>query len=201
MFTGIIEGLGGILKIGRVPGGVRLRIGWARESGRMALGDSVAVDGTCLTVVSRSRDWFEADVSPETLKRTTLGSARAGRRVNLERPLAAAGRMGGHFVQGHVDGLGKVKSVQEAHGFSEMRFGYPAAWRGMLVEKGSVAVNGVSLTVAAVTAREFMVALIPHTLKVTNLGGLKPGAAVNLEIDILAKYVKALLEGRRTEGR
>jgi len=201
MFTGIIEGLGRISKITRIPGGVRLRIGWPKESGRLSLGDSVAVDGTCLTVVSRGRDWFDAEVSPETLRRTTLGAARAGSRVNLERPLAASGRMGGHFVQGHVDGVGKVKAVAEAHGFSEMSFTYPAAWRGMLVEKGSVAVNGVSLTVAGVTAREFKVALIPHTLSVTNLGGLKSGAAVNLEIDILAKYVKALLEGRGTEGK
>jgi len=201
MFTGIIEGLGGIEKLTRVPGGLRARILWPRAAGDLALGDSVAVDGVCLTVVARARNWFEADVSPETLKRTTLGSLRAGARVNLERPLAASGRLGGHFVQGHVDGKGKMKSVRRAHDFSEMTFSYPAAWRGMLVEKGSVAVNGVSLTVAGLTKREFKVALIPHTLKLTNLGGLKPGAAVNLEVDILAKYVKALLEGRGIEGK
>ena len=199
MFTGMIEGLGEISKLARIPGGVRLRILWPGEGARLGLGDSLAVDGTCLTVVARGRDWFEADVSPETLKRTTLRSAGVGWRVNLERPLAAAGRLGGHFVQGHVDGTGKVRSVKKTAGFAEMTITHPAGWRGLLVEKGSVAVNGVSLTVAGVAREAFRVALIPHTMKLTNLGGLRPGAVVNLEIDILAKYVKSLMEGRRME--
>lgn len=201
MFTGIIEATGRIGRITRIPGGSRLRIESAGYGAELSLGDSVAVDGVCLTVVARSRGWFDAEISPETARRTTLGRARAGRRVNLERPLAASGRLGGHFVQGHVDGTAPVQSVRRSREFVEMDFAVPAGLRRYMVEKGSVAVNGVSLTIAALKRGAFTVALIPHTLDATNLSGLRAGTPVNIEVDILAKYVKALLQGDEVPGR
>src|SRR6266850_2237558 len=194
MFTGIIEEVGRVQSAVRRRGALRVRIHRPGSQRDLARGDSIAVDGVCLTVVARGRDWFEAEVSPETCRRSTLGAARAGRSVNLERPLAASGRLGGHFVQGHVDASGSVRSIRRAGAFVEMAFGYPAALRGLLVEKGSIAVNGVSLTIASMTSTAFTAALIPHTLEGTNLGTLKPSDAVNLEVDILAKYVRALLD-------
>jgi len=194
MFTGIIEEVGRIRSVVRRQGALRVRIHRPGSQRDLAPGDSIAVDGVCLTVVARGRDWFEAEISPETCSRSTLGAARAGRSVNLERPLAASGRLGGHFVQGHVDASGSVRSIRRAGAFVEMAFGYPAALRGLLVEKGSIAVNGVSLTIASMTSTAFTAALIPHTLEGTNLGTLKPSDAVNLEVDILAKYVRALLD-------
>jgi riboflavin synthase len=194
MFTGIIEEIGRIQSVSRQRGALRARV--LRPDSRKDLdeGDSIAVDGVCLTVVARGPDWFEAEISPETCRRSTLGAARAGRKVNLERPLAASGRLGGHFVQGHVDATGTVRSIRGEGAFVEMAFRYPAKLRGLLVEKGSIAVNGVSLTIASLTSTAFTVALIPHTLDVTNLGVLRPADAVNLEVDILAKYVRALLD-------
>jgi riboflavin synthase len=194
MFTGIIEAMGRIDAVSRIPGGARLRVRCRGYGAGLALGESVSVDGACLTVMRRGKDHFEAEVSPETMRRTTLGGARAGRKVNLERPLAAAGRLGGHFVQGHVDATGRIRSVRRAEAFVEMAVGYPASLKGLIVEKGSVAVNGVSLTVASITRAAFGVALIPHTLETTNLSALRAGDEVNLETDILAKYVRALLK-------
>jgi len=194
MFTGIIEEVGRIRSILRREGALRAKVFRPNSRKDLATGDSVAVDGVCLTVVARGTNWFEAEISAETCRRSTLGAARPGREVNLERPLAATGRLGGHFVQGHVDATGSVRSVRREGAFVEMVFRYPAALRGLLVEKGSVAVNGVSLTIASLTGATFTVALVPHTLKVTNLGVLKPADAVNIEVDVLAKYVRALLD-------
>lgn len=194
MFTGIVEEVGRIRSAVRRRGGLRAKVGCPGFKEAFKVGESVAVDGVCLTVVARGSGWFEAEISPETCRRSTLGSARAGRRVNVERPLAAAGRLGGHFVQGHVDATGSVQSIRREGAFTEMSFRYPAALRGLVVEKGSIAVDGVSLTVASTSPSSFTVALIPHTLGETNLGERRVGDQVNLEADVLAKYVRALLE-------
>jgi riboflavin synthase len=194
MFTGIVEAVGRIDRIGKVPGGSSARVSCPGYGEDLRPGDSIAVDGVCLTVTARGSGWFEAEISPETAKRSTLGGARPGRRVNLERPLAASARLGGHFVQGHVDARGTVKSVRRTGRFVEMTIAHPASLKGYLVEKGSVGVNGVSLTVASAGPRGFKVALIPHTLDGTNLSDLRSGDTVNLEADILAKYVEAILK-------
>lgn len=201
MFTGIIEAIGSVTRVEPVPGGTRARISHPGIEGALGVGESVAVDGVCLTVVRSAPGWFEAEISPETRRRSTFAGLRPGRGVNLERPLAASGRLGGHFVQGHVDAVGAMRGARKAGGFVEMTFSYPASLRGLLVEKGSIAVNGVSLTIAAVKASSFTVALIPHTLKWTNLDGLRPGDAVNLEADVLAKYVRALAPGQGRQVR
>lgn len=200
MFTGIIESLGTIEETGRVPGGTRVRIGCAELSGSLAVGDSIAIDGVCLTVTASTSRWFEAEISPETGRRSTLGRLRAGRVVNLERPLAAGGRLGGHFVQGHVDGTCAVRSLARQGDFVEMTLETPRNLRRYVVEKGSISVNGVSLTVASLRGGVFTVALIPHTLKMTNLSRLRAGSRVNLEVDILAKYVESLVAARRGRG-
>jgi len=194
MFTGIVEEVGGIERLARRSSGLLARIACPGFGKGLGLGESVAVDGVCLTVVRRGADWFEAEISPETCRRTTFGGARAGRRVNLERPLSASARLGGHFVQGHVDATGAVASVRAAGDFVDMSFRFPAALAGLIVQKGSIAVNGVSLTVSGMARSTFSVALIPHTMKATTLSLLKQGDAVNLEVDILAKYVQALLK-------
>jgi riboflavin synthase len=159
-------------------------------------GDSVAVDGCCLTVVGASGARLAFDAVPETLRRTTLGKRAAGDVVNLELPLRPSDRLGGHFVQGHVDAVAEVVERREEGADVTMTFRLPQPLRGQVVEKGSVAIDGVSLTVAAVGAGTFSVALIPHTLAVTTLGRRAKGDAVNLEGDILAKYVAALVGPR-----
>ncbi len=208
MFTGLIQATG---VIEPAPQGVRLRWsaapgagpegGWGPQA--LALGDSVAVDGVCLTVAERFADGFRADVSAETLGRTTLAAkAQQRQRVNLEPALRLADRLGGHLVSGHVDGLGRVRSIQEA----------PASWRlelewhdpaygRYICEKASVAVDGISLTVAGCEPQggSFWIAVIPHTWQATTLQGLKPGAAVNLEADLLAKYTERLLGSSRSD--
>ncbi|MDI6757645.1 MAG: riboflavin synthase [Endomicrobiia bacterium] len=184
MFTGIIEYIGTIKSVsrGRIVVGTRLE--------DIAAGDSVAVDGVCLT--ARSVEISGAvtfDVSPETLSRTALGSLSVGDRVNVERAVRAGGRLGGHIVSGHVDTLGKVRSVRKDGGFIEAVFAAPTRY---IVEKGSVAVNGVSLTVASLddARREFRVAIVPHTLAGTTLGALAAGSSVNIEYDFVAKYLE-----------
>lgn len=193
MFTGIIEAVGSIERLEAVPGGKRVRIAAPGYGQDLAPGDSIAVDGVCLTVVSRGEGWFESEISPETSSRSTFGAARRGRRVNLERPLLATARLGGHFVQGHVDGVGSVRSLRSQGAFVDMTIAHPREMSRFLVEKGSVGVNGVSLTIAGISRGTFKVALIPHTLKATNLSEARPGTRVNLEVDVLAKYVEALV--------
>lgn len=193
MFTGIVEGTGTIRSVGASGKGLRLRVA-ARLAGKPpALGESISVDGVCLTVVRRGRGWFDVDLSPETVRVTTLGERPRGATVNLERALRADGRFGGHVVQGHVDGVGTVRSIRRAGTARVIRFEAPPAVSAYLVSRGSVTVDGVSLTVTAVEAEAFEVVLIPHTLAVTTLGELRRGRRVNLEADILGKYVRTFL--------
>jgi riboflavin synthase len=199
MFTGLVEGCGTVSALKPMPEGLRLRI--EPESacagvGEAAVGDSISISGCCLTVVSRLGGGLEFEVGLETLSKTHLGRLRVGDRVNLERSLRADARLGGHFVQGHVDGTARVCEVVRDGEWVVMWFRPAAAQMRLLVPKGSVAVDGVSLTVVDVEADRFSVALIPHTLSVTTLGDRRAGDEVNLENDILGKYVDHLLRGR-----
>jgi riboflavin synthase len=191
MFTGLVSDTG---TIGSVDGG-RLSV---RVERRLPLseGDSVAVNGVCLTATAIGDDGFAADVMPETLRRTALGSLGAGDSVNLELPLRAGDPLGGHMVQGHVDGTGTVESVTE-DGFARVvRVTADESVLRYVVEKGSIAIDGVSLTVSAVDGEAFEVSLIPETLERTTLGDAEPGRVVNLEVDVLAKYVEKLVAAR-----
>jgi riboflavin synthase len=203
MFTGIVEGLGRVLglELAADGTGARLEVEAPWVVGGLGRGDSVSVDGCCLTVTELRGDRFAADVMAESLRRTALGRLRPGDAVNLERPLALGDRLGGHLVQGHVDGLGLVlerrRLGEGPPGPSDqLRIGIDPDLGRYVVSKGSIAVNGVSLTVAAAGPGWFTVALIPHTLAATNLGGLDQGDQVQLEVDVLAKYVERLLEPR-----
>ena len=189
MFTGLVEGLGAVAGVTPEGPGVRLSIAPppAMTSG-CALGDSIAINGCCLTVVAIAESHWEFQAGPETLMRTNLGELKAGARVNLERSLPVNGRLGGHFVQGHVDGLGTVDLVDRSGEWVTMWFRVPAELARQMVSKGSIAVDGVSLTVVDVEPERFSVALIPHTLEVTTLGSRSAGTTVNIETDILAKY-------------
>src|ERR671922_218579 len=191
MFTGLVAGTGAIESLERDGNGVRLRVR-TELAGELAPGDSIAVNGVCLTAVHPDDQGFSADVMEETLRRSSLGPLAEGDEVNLELPLRAGDRLGGHMVQGHVDGTGSVDAVSE-DGFARVvRIGAPPGLLRYVVEKGSIAVDGVSLTVAAVDGDGFEVSLIPETLERTTLGGAQLGARVNLEVDILAKYVEKL---------
>ena len=194
MFTGIIETTGKVVRAESSP----LEIASSIES--LDPGESISVNGVCLTVTTFGDGSFETGVSEETLRRSTLGSQTPGARVNLERPLAVGDRFGGHVVQGHVDGVGRIVRVDPLEASTEVTIGADAELLRYLVEKGSVAVDGVSLTVTAVGGSEFSVALIPHTLEVTNLGDRIPGDAVNLEVDIMAKYVEKLMKSFRSDS-
>jgi riboflavin synthase len=195
MFTGIIEGQGTVagLRVAEDDRGAALQVDAPWLDGRLAVGDSVAVNGCCLTVTRAGSAGFAADLVAETLRRTALGRLRPGDPVNLERPLAADGRLGGHVVQGHVDGLGRVLAREQVGEGAELRVGIDQELARYVVVKGSIAVDGVSLTVAGVGDGWFSVALVPHTLAVTTLGGREPGDLVQLEVDVLAKYVERLL--------
>ncbi len=184
MFTGLVEELG---SVAARPAN-RLRVRASRVLEGVALGDSMAVNGCCLTVVAWGPDWWEADVSDETLARTALGSLDANDPVNLERPVRLADRLGGHLVQGHVDAVGEVMRPGP-----DLQVRMPGPLLPYVVEKGSITVDGVSLTVVAVLADGFTVAVIPHTMEVTTLGTRGPGDLVNLEVDVLAKYVYSLM--------
>lgn len=183
-------------RLERGAAGARLTIETPRPLPRLALGESVAVNGACLTVTAILGRRFRVDVSPETLRRTTLGTLAQGARVNLERALRMGDRLGGHIVLGHVDGVGRLRAIEPDGDWSLYRFEAPRALAPYLVEKGSIAVDGVSLTVFACRGGRFTVALIPHTLARTTLGTLRPGARVNLEADVLLKHIAAMLESR-----
>jgi len=197
MFTGIVVRMGTVVEKRPREGGIRLRIDAGPLAAEAGIGDSVAVSGCCLTVVEREGAILGFDVIPESLARTSLGSRGIGDTVNLELPLRPTDRMGGHFVQGHVDARSELLERREQGDEVVLAFRIPEALHGQVVEKGSIAIDGVSLTVAGVDDDRFTVALIPHTLEVTTLGTIVPGDPVNLEGDILAKYVAAILEGRR----
>lgn len=192
MFTGIVEELGTVERVESGEGGIRLRVAAGLSAG-LREGDSVAVDGACLTVTSHDEAGFEADVMHQTARLTTLAERVAGDRVNLETPLRAGDPLGGHFVQGHVDCVGTIESA-DADGFARrLRIEVPEAERRYVVERGSVTVDGVSLTVAALTDGGFEVSLIPETLERTTLGAALPGTRVNIELDVLARHVERLL--------
>ena len=200
MFTGIVRERGRVVGIDGDGAGVRLRIAAPRTAGSgIALGDSVAISGVCLTVVALDGEELSFDAVPETLGRTVLGALEAGDEVNVEPALRAGEPLGGHVVQGHIDGLGGVRSVEAEGDGKRIWIDAPAAVLRYCVEKGSIAVDGASLTVAALDEAGFAVALIPHTLAETTLGSLDPGDAVTLEVDVLAKYVERLLPS--TMGR
>jgi len=195
MFTGLIECEGVITRAERVSGGMRLEV-YAPEFGRdMAIGDSIAVDGVCLTVAKFIRGAFLADVSAETLDRSTLGGLRQGGKVNLERAVRLSDRLGGHLVSGHIDAVGTLQLRQPAGKFTVYQFGAPASVMQFVVEKGSIAVDGISLTVAKVGEEGFTCAVIPQTEEATTLKAKAVGSGVNLEADMLAKYVKRFVGG------
>ncbi|SIN43708.1 riboflavin synthase [Micromonospora cremea] len=197
MFTGIVEELGEVVRVSSTAGDsalVAVRGPLVTSDARH--GDSIAVNGVCLTVVEAADGVFTADVMGETLRRSALGALRPGDPVNLERAAALGSRLGGHLVQGHVDGVGEVISREPAEQWETVRFRLPAALARYVVEKGSITIDGVSLTVAEVGADEFSVGLIPTTLKLTTLGAKGVGDPVNLEVDVLAKYVERLLGAR-----
>lgn len=188
MFTGLIETTGTVRALDATDGGVRLTIDTPMAAD-LALGDSVATNGVCLTVVSRDDESWRADVSPETLRVTAIGALTAGARVNLERPLAVGSRLGGHFVQGHVDAVGRIEAIDVEGEFRRVRISFPPALAAYFIEKGSVAVDGISLTVAAVDRSSFEVQIIPHTWTETTLRDAQVGDRVNLECDMVGKYV------------
>lgn len=198
MFTGIIQTTARLK--GRTPsgGGARLILATPRALPALAIGESIAVNGACLTVTGRRGRAFTVDVSPETLRRTTLGRLARGSRVNLERALRVGDRMGGHIVQGHVDGVGRLEAIRPDGNWTRYSFQAPRSLSPYLVEKGSIAVDGVSLTVAGCRGRCFTIALIPHTLAATTLGDRRPGDPVNLEADVLLKQIVAMLRVRPT---
>ena len=192
MFTGLVQDLGDVAATDATGDGVRLTVR-TRLAGELAEGDSVAVNGVCLTATGVTPDAFAADVMHETLRRSSLAGVEPGGRVNLELPLRAADRLGGHVVQGHVDGVGTVIEARE-DGFARIVVvGAPPDLLRYVVAKGSIAVDGISLTVVEVGEDSFSVSLIPETLERTNLGAAAPGTLVNLEVDVLAKYVEKLI--------
>jgi riboflavin synthase len=190
MFTGLVEAVGELVARQPGDGGFRLRIACPIAS-ELAPGDSLAVNGVCLTVTGRTDGDVSADIGPETVRVTTLGSLAPGAPLNLERPLRADGRLGGHFVQGHVDGLGTIEEVRADADFHWLTVGFPPQLAPYFVEKGSIAVDGISLTIAALGVENdrFGIMVIPYTMQHTNLGRARAGDRVNLECDLVGKYV------------
>jgi riboflavin synthase len=193
VFTGIVEELGTVAAIAPLDGAARLAIRGAVVADDAQPGDSIAVNGVCLTVVDVAQDVFTADVMRESLDRSSLGALRAGDPVNLERAATLSTRMGGHLVQGHVDGVGTIVAREPGPHWETVRFAMPAGLSRYVVEKGSITVDGISLTVTEVSTEHFSVALIPTTIKLTTLGAKQVGDPVNLEVDVIAKYVEKLL--------
>jgi len=194
MFTGIIEELGSVIETTAHGGGRRIKIGANLVLDDIAPGASVAVNGCCLTAVEVGERWWAADAVPETLTRTTLGELRPDSRVNLERPLRVDGRLGGHIVQGHIDGVSRVLGIESLDDDSRLvDFELPAWALPHVVAKGSIAVDGVSLTIAELGPESFRIAVTPHTWGVTRFAVYEPGVAVNVEVDVVAKYVERLV--------
>ncbi len=195
MFTGLVQAMGRILRADDEGAGRRLAIAWdgLASDDPIVLGESIAVNGCCLTAVTIDGDRFEVQAGPETLLRTNLGARGAGDRVNLERSLKVGDRLGGHFVQGHVDTVAALQERRTEGEWEFLAFSIDPAWTPLMVPKGSIAVDGVSLTLVEVLEDGFSVMLIPHTLAVTTLGLLHPGDAVNIETDMLARHVQKLM--------
>jgi riboflavin synthase len=196
MFTGIVEEVGTVRAVDERDGVVELWIAAHKLLGDMLPGGSIAVNGCCLTAIAIQTGSFTCQLTPETLERTAFRGVRAGHLVNLERPLRPDGRFDGHIVQGHVDGVGRIAAMRSLGASGEMTVQLPPDLERYLIDKGSVAVDGVSLTVARRHAGRFTAALIPYTLMHTNLGSVRPGDHVNLEVDVIAKYVERLLAPR-----
>ncbi len=196
MFTGIITDVAEVTAIEAMEDGKRMTLKCKYEMDAIPMGASIACDGACMTVVEKTSDSFTVEISPESLKKTTLGTWEIGKKVNLERPIGADGEFGGHFVTGHVDVVGKVEAFENYGEFWALAISYPKSFGVYLAEKGSVAINGTSLTVNNVKRKEqlFGVMVIPHTLEETNLGTLEKGAPVNLEADLIARYLLAQKE-------
>jgi len=193
MFTGIVEELGRIKQIERLHEAVRLWVEGPEVTEGSRAGDSISVNGVCLTVVTNKRGVFTADVMLQTLAMTSLGAVRVGDPVNLERAVTPATRLGGHIVQGHVDGTGTIRSRTPSEHWELVEISLPVELNRYLVDKGSITVDGISLTVAEVNAESFTVSLIPETLARTTLGSKQPGDVVNLEVDVIAKYVEKMV--------
>lgn len=196
MFTGIVTDVGEVLRVSPLPSGVRVRIATADDPATIAIGASIACAGPCLTVVATGsdggRNWFDVEASTETLARTTLGDWHPGSRVNLERALRVGDELGGHIVTGHIDGVAEVLERREEGGMARFEIEAPAALARYIAEKGSVALDGTSLTVNEVDGPRFAVMIIPHTLQVTTWGALRPGDRLNLEVDLFARYLERL---------
>ena len=202
MFTGIIEEVGSVTEV-KVSGEKRrLTISCTKLSPELEVGDSIAVSGVCLTAVSLGPDFFSADLAHETWVRTSFSRLKKGTFVNLELPMRANGRFDGHIVQGHVDGTGSLVSLEPIPDGNdyELTLNIPSELTRYIVEKGSLAIEGISLTVASVEGTRVRVAIIPHTAEVTNLQSLKPGDPLNLEVDVLAKYVEKMMSGQKTKS-
>ena len=202
MFTGIVQAMGNIQQLVRKGDDVRLRVDAGKlDLSAVEVGDSIAVSGACLTVVALEEGTFSADVSAETLRCTTFGELRPGDGVNLEKSLTLAAPLGGHLVSGHVDGVAEVKTRNEVGESLRYVITAPRSLARYIATKGSVCVDGVSLTVNEVRGADFEVNIVPHTLRETTLGLLAPGARVNLEVDLMARYAERLLQGDRPEQR
>jgi len=196
MFSGIVEALGTIVELRQEPPGCRLIVREPKIAAQTRVADSISVNGCCLTVIQQQGETFGFQAGPETLARTDLGDLKPGSPVNLERALAVGDRLGGHFVSGHIDGVGTLLAREDCGDWSTFWFSVPRALAVQMASKGSIAVDGVSLTIVQSEPDRFSVALIPYTLAVTTLGPLAIGGKVNLETDLLAKYVQRLVEAK-----
>jgi riboflavin synthase len=200
MFTGIIQAIGTVRALQPRGGDARMCIlSGGLDLADVRIGDSIAVDGVCLTAIELSPDGFAADVSAETLSRTTFADLKAGGRVNLEKALSLGDRLGGHLVSGHVDGIGQVRAREQAARSERFTIEMPSVLARYVAEKGSICMNGVSLTVNAVEGNRFVVNIVPHTLAATTLGDLREGGKVNLEVDLLARYLERLLQKAQSD--
>jgi len=201
MFTGIIEGLGTVAQVRPVDGGSRLTVAADFSLDGTGIGDSIAVNGACLTAVSLQGSRFAVDVSPETLSKTTFQSVKIGDRVNLERALRLSDRLDGHLVSGHIDGLGTITAKQREGNAIVVTYAVPEDLSRYMIPKGSVAIDGISLTINTCDKQSFSVSIIPHTAQITTIGLKDAGASVNIETDMLGKYVEKFINGKHKESR